>query len=869
MKRRIIWRIVLALVILLALALFVTKVIIPLFDVSGEALSYVPDIKRFAGTEETFSLESENLTFSLDPETTHFTVTDKRSGKVWSSIAPGVASDSNTMLNEKERLQSIISVDYKTNTGKMTTYSSFARSVTNRLYAIEQSEGEIRMTFTVGDIARTYMYPDAISGERMNAMLSNLAKKDQRTITDAYQEKGVDPETGKSKYKKNDDIAALEAQYPDLKEGTVWILRKAKADTKENAATKLEKAFAAAGYTAEDLEYDQSRIVIEGAVEGATDKPIFNVTLVYRLEGDDLVVEIPLDEITYNPDYPVTALNVLPAFGAAGPSEEGYILVPEGTGALIRFNNGKNKQNPYYANMYGWDWGLIRKEIVSETRMIFPVFGMATGGSSFICIIEDGVSWSGVNADVSGRPGAGSYNSANAVYTIVHGDSYDVSERTNNTVYMFEQRELSGKLSQRYRFIPSDDYMDMAASYRAYLQGKYPEMNREASADATTVIEMVGAIDKVQQRMGVPTNVPIPMTTYVQARELLEKLAGENLSNLTVRYTGWMNGGLNQTILNKLRLMSEMGSEKELQAFADASRKAGVPLYLDALTQYARDSGLAEGFLAMRDAAQHTTREEVELPEYSYVWYGPQDWRDNYFLIKPRLAMQAVELLSSAAKQYGASGVSFRDLGNMLSADYNAKDHVSREEVRLSQMEKIREMRAGGQLVMTRSGNDYAALLSDVVTDIDFDGSRYRIIDEFVPFYTAAIHGAIPYTGVSLNLADDRDELLLTSAEMGAGLQYTLMAANVNEVQDSWFSEYYGADVSIIYDDMIAAITAYNESMSGTFNQVMTDHDRIGQLAITEYENGVRVYVNYGYTDAEADGLTIPARSYTVKEAIE
>ena len=864
MKRRIIWRIVLGLVILLVLAWCVTKVFIPLFDVSDEEILFVPDIKRFGGTDETFQLESENLTFVLDPETTHFTVTDKRTGKVWSSIAPGVAGDSNTMLVEKQRLQSVITVDYKNNTGKLTNYSSFARSTENRLYEIEKDGDAIRMTFTVGDIARTFMYPDAITGERLDSFTAKLEKKDKRTIEDAY--KKIDP----NKYAKKDNPEELEALYPDLKDGKiVWVLRKAKADTKENAATKIETAFAKAGYTADDLALDAKAMVQAETAEGATDKPVFNVTLVYRLEGDDLVVEVPLEELDYNPDYPITALYILPAFGSAGPKEDGFILVPEGSGALIRYNNGMNRQNPYYANMYGWDWASIRKEVVSETRMIFPVFGMATQGSSFICIIEDGVSWSGINADISGRPGAGSYNSAGAVYTVVHGDAYDVSERTNNTVFMFEQREPEGKLSQRYRFIASDDYMDMAASYRDYLTAKYPEMNRETSGDATTVIEMVGAIDKVQQRMGVPTNVPIPMTDYKQANELLNKLAEEKLSNLTVRYAGWMNGGLNQKILNKVSLMSEMGSKKDLLAFIANAKSKGVDLYLDGLTQFARDSGLKEGFIAMRDAAQHTTREEVEIPEYSSIWYGPQDWRENYFLIKPELAMEAVDLLSQAAAEYGAAGVSFRDLGGILSADYNAKDHVSREEVRLAQMEKIRQLQSAGQLVMTRQGNDYAAILSDIVTDIDFDGNPYRIIDEFIPFYTSALHGVVPYTGVSLNLAEDQEELLLRSAEMGAGLQYTLMAANVEEVQDSWFSEYYGADVSLVYDDMIATIKAYNEAMSGTFNQKMVDHTRIGQVAVTEYENGIRVYVNYGYQDAEADGIVIPARSYTVKEAIE
>lgn len=863
MKRRIIWRIVLCLVLLLALVVCVNKVIIPLFDTSGDLKTFVPDIKRFTETEEAFTLESDQLSFVLDPDTTHFTVTDKRSGKVWSSTNAAVADDANTMLNEKERLQSVLTLDYKNNTGKQTTFATYSKSVSNRLYHLEKTDSEIRVTYTLGDIARTYIYPDAITLERLQPMLDTLTKSQQRTITDAY--KKYDP----AKYGKKDDVATLEATYPDLKEGKiVYVLRD--SEMKANAATKLETAMANAGYTMEDYEYDQSRVVQDDSAEGATKKPIFNVTVVYRLEGEDLVVEIPLDAMSYNPDYPITTLDVLPGFGAAGTEAEGYILVPEGSGAIIRYNNGKTTQNAYYANMYGWDWASIRKEIVSETRMIFPVFGMATEGSSFLCILEDGVSWAGINADVAGRNGFGSFNSASAEYTIIHGDSYDVSERTNNTVYMFEQQHPEGTLRQRYRFITSDDYMVMASAYRDYLLANEPQLNREVSSEAHTVVEMVGAIDKVQQVMGIPTSVPIPMTTYAEATSLLNRLTAENLPNLSIRYTGWMNGGLTSTILNKIRLMSEMGKESELRTFVNATRDAGVPLYLDGLTAFAHDSGLKEGFFSMRDSAQHTTREEVELPEYSAIWYGADEERDTYFLLKPALAMKSVNVLADAAIKYGAAGVSFRDLGNILSADYNAKNTVTREEVRRQQMDAISQLHEQGLSVMTRSGNDYSALLSDIVTDIDFDGQSYRILDESIPFYTAALHGSVPYTGVSLNLAADRDEVLLRSAEAGASLQFTLMASNVEELQDSFFSEYYGADASIVYDDMVAVVRQYNEAMSGTFDQQMVGHERIGSVTVTEYANGTKVYVNFGYTEQTVDGMTLPARTYhTVKEAIE
>ena len=111
---------------------------------------------------------------------------------------------------------------------------------------------------------------------------------------------------------------------------------------------------------------------------------MFNVNVVYRLEGNSLVVEVPMAEIEYREDYPVYNLSVLPYFGAAGTDEEGYMLVPEGGGALINFNNGKTTQNSYYANLYGWDIAQDRKAVVHETEAYFNVFGEAKDGGSFL-----------------------------------------------------------------------------------------------------------------------------------------------------------------------------------------------------------------------------------------------------------------------------------------------------------------------------------------------------------------------------------------------------------------------------------------------------------------------------------------------------
>ena len=64
---------------------------------------------------------------------------------------------------------------------------------------------------------------------------------------------------------------------------------------------------------------------------------------------------------------------------------------------------------------------------------------------------------------------------------------------------------------------------------------------------------------------------------------------------------------------------------------------------------------------------------------------------------------------------------------------------------------------------------------------------------------------------------------------------------------------------------MIEIYTRYNNELGHTYNQEMTGHENFTDtLSCTEYADGTKVYVNYDYIDATADGMTIPARDYLV-----
>ena len=142
----------------------------------------------------------------------------------------------------------------------------------------------------------------------------------------------------------------------------------------------------------------------------------------------------------------------------------------------------------------------------------------------------------------------------------------------------------------------------------------------------------------------------------------------------------------------------------------------------------------------------------------------------------------------------------------------------------------------------------------------------YAIIDEPIPFYEIAIHGLKNYTGEPINLAGDYRTSLLECAEYGAGLNFSLMKADTRILQDSAYSCYTGAAYDRWKASLIPMISRYQTEMSGLNSQRITGHRKLSpEAAVTEYEDGTRVYVNYGHSDLTSGGKTIPARDYLVE----
>ena len=807
-------------------------------------------LNGYEGEENTIVMENDAIKFEMDPATTQFAVTVKETGKVWRSNPEDGANDPIAQASEKGRLQSTLSIVWSTKNGVDAEYNNYDYGIKNGLYDIEAGENYVKVKYSIGDVDREYYIPPVTTEEKLEYWFSQMESNDATLIKEYYKKYDI------NKLSKKDNKDELLAQYPILADEVIYVLRD---KTNNSLKQKFEGMFEAAGYTAEDYEEDKEL----NSAEKTTDKPVFNVSVVYRLDGDDLLVEVPMSELEYQDDKPIYSLTVLPYFGAGTTEDEGFLLVPEGGGALINFNNGKTTQNSYYANVYGWDMCIDRSAVVHETRTYFNTFGVSETDNSFLCILEEGAPYAAIQADISGR--YNTYNYVNAVYSIAQREQYDVSSLANGTMYMYLEQLPDEVLTQRYRFIDSGSYVDMANVYRGYMQDKYgADMAMRDETETPVALEIVGAVDKVKQVLGVPVSRPLKLTTYEEAEAIATELYGEGLSNMRVKLTGWMNGGVQQKMLSRVRTISSLGSKSDLKDMVKDVEALGAEVYLDGVTHYAQDSNLLNGFSVLSDAARFISKEKAELYSYSSITYAQRDSQDPYYLLHADKILEMTDNLVKGAEKFGAN-ISLNDTGYVLSSDFYRKKTVSRQQAMEMQSQQLKEISDSGMGIMTRMGNDYAIMYTDIVTGMDLNGSEYSIVDTFIPFYQLALHGYVNYTGDALNLAGETQEELLRSAEYGAGLYFTVMNESPFALQKTLYTEYFGAEYSAWHDRIVSIYSRYNEELGHTFNQRMTDHISFSnELKCTVYEDGTRVYVNYSYNDAEADGHRVPARDYLV-----
>lgn len=800
-------------------------------------------------TEKVF--QNDNLEFHFDPATTHFYVVKKSTGYTWYSNPKDLEQDVIASGVNKKDLQSTISIKYNSASGSETLMTNFGSSIDKGNFSYEYLQDGVKVNYTIGDLKKVALVPLAVSESRFNEFFLKLDASAQSQVKmnyKIYDINNLDP---------SDDKTKLLKQYPLLAKEKMYILRDA---TQDYMRAKMEELFKGVGYTQADYDKDAASFTGSSKVV----KPVFDITVIYKLENDGLKVSIPLKDIKCKKEFPIVSVKPLTYFGAGGTKDKGFLFVPDGSGGIINFNNNKQSQNSYTSQLYGWDYGISRDAKIDETKINMPVFGISNNTSSFICTLENGSAYASIDADVSGR--WNSYNYASAEYSLYHNETLDISAKSTNTVRMFENSLPNEVISQKYTFLDKNDYVSMATSYRSYLMNKYPSLKKKTETDVPVAVELIGAIDRTKHVLGVPVRKPFTLTTYDEAVDIVKQLKSDGMTDLSVKYNGWFNGGVLNSAPNDIHILSELGGKKDFKNMVSYMKDNNVKLYLNSTFQFVNSNKMFDNFVVNRDAARYVNRKRVELYPFNYVWFGEDTNKQMYYLANPNYYINNMESYAKKIAGYDVKNISFNDIGDILGADYDEKRRATREASLTRQEQELAKLSKEGYGMMINTGNMYAAPYSNMILNLNLGTDGYNIIDEDVPFYEIAMHGLVPYTGEAINLAEDYEKNLLKTVETGAGLYFVFMKADSFKLQNSNYTKYFSSDFSEWSDSTSKLYTKIKKDFGNLYNQYIINHQQLAKgVYMTEYEDGTKVIVNYNESAYSHNGTLVPAKDYIVE----
>ena len=558
----------------------------------------------------------------------------------------------------------------------------------------------------------------------------------------------------------------------------------------------------------------------------------------------------------------VMTVSLLPFMGAAGARDEGYLILPDGSGTLIHFNNGRSNAAVYQQDVYGRDSTLTVKKAATKTFQVnMPLFGMIKNGLGMMAVVEQGEYQAQLNAAVAGQ--VTGYNNAYFTVTYINMETNTLmagsSSSKSVTLAANTFRDL-GDFTVRYYLLDKEnaDYTDIAAAYREKLKLK----DLDAGAPETTQIKLIASIPSIKTILGIPYSSVTVLTSYRDAAKVLSGLHDAGIDSLTLQYIGWSNQSVRGKLVTSLaldgRLDGQSGFDQLLKAAADTSSE--LTLTVDLVNLYQNGNG----YWSLFSAANNVNSTARRVNEY-LMSTGVQDPSGKtWYLLRPNVVKEAAEKLAKGMTGKNV-GLTLNALGNTVYSSLG-KNGISRTAAGAYWQQAFRVLADSVPALSAETPNAYAFPYLQQAGDAPIASSRWDVTDTDIPFYQLVAHGAMVMYSEPLNETGNLEEAVLRMAEYGLYPSWRLIARNPALLSGTDGADWYATSLDAWQEDILR-VCEEMKPLAPYASMRMTGHERLDRnLTVTTYENGDRVFVNYGTEEIQAEGIPVPARGFAIKE---
>ncbi len=583
------------------------------------------------------------------------------------------------------------------------------------------------------------------------------------------------------------------------------------------------------------------------------------VPIKYKLTEKGLSLTISADEIiTGNAE--INYIQFAPNLCSVKTgTEDSYLFYPSGSGAIIDTSDPAIVEGTYSSGIYGSDAASKKKEkLTNEKHAYLPVYGVKNGNNALMAVISSGEESMELVADAANK-----VTGYSSIYPTIYIRGYDYNlqkkvwnyseeilysdEATTGVDYTIDFYTLSGEAA---------NYNGMAKLYQKLLYGNNDGTDIK---EDTFSLKIYGGLMEDKDFIGFPYSKLLALTTYDDISNMLGELSSTDTTP-NIQLFGFGTTGLDiGKVAGGFKFGSAFGSTKELNSLLTYCDQNGIDSFVNFDIISYRNSG--NGFMKVFDTAQ--TANKMSAYQY-YINKEAQTLEESdisrYRLLKRNKVTEAAEKLFKKLGKYSISGVSLSTVSDTAYSDYSSDAYYSKKGYAQQATDIINTYKEGGYSFAANGANKYAAVLADVIFEAPHTSSKMDIFTYDVPFYQMIFKGKAEITSEAVNQGEMLKKKQLMALETGSSMLFNVYQTYDSTVTFSYIKGLYSAEFDSVKQDIVAASEKYNDYYKAVSGQTIKNHTVLANsVRLTEFANGVKIYVNYSDKDFTVSDITVPA----------
>lgn len=615
---------------------------------------------------------------------------------------------------------------------------------------------------------------------------------------------------------KNESGITIEYYYSDSK-GKInttelcYTQRKDGKQTGSSTYKKIDKGFA--------LDVNFKQYGISFRVEVTIDNSSLKVNVPY-----DSIKEVKVGTLNVS-EYKLKSITLFPYFGSQNYKINGYAFIPDGSGALIRYNN-TSSSTAFIKKIYGNDDSFqevnLQSHIKETGSVSLPIYGISHGynQAAFLCEIESG----SASSEIHSYPYM--YNNLpinTSFFKYIARDTFKV-DLSSSTMTLMNDVVYPSDYRIKYSFLENKDanYVGMANCYRNSLDLR----NNKTNSDIPLHLEILG----LDYKKGLFGNNYVVMTTFDECLEIIKDLENNNVNNLELTYLGWNKGGyFNDGAINA-KVATKLGGKKGLSRLEQ---------YLDS-KNYLIDFTI-NPLISDTYGFNNKTIKKVNLSSYEVTMKSSLE-QEGYFTSPSELA----NIILSKNKKYkslGITGLNIDNLNKTFSYRYDSKVYY-REEMIENVKESISKLI--DYRISTSLPHHYLYRYLDNYYQMNYESSKYIYETDSIPFISILLSGYVDLFMPNINYLSDYNYGLLRMIEYNIYPSFIITNKEAYKLRYTNFEYLNSTEYSLWKDLIISMYKKSNDALRYVRGAKIINHEVLSNGVIkTSYDNGYSIIVNY------------------------